>query len=158
MSRCAQFAVAVLVVCATLSTGCGPVGKDAGRLEVDYWFNAGTSMNRGKATLLVFWEYTDSKSRGMLNIVNRIHAKYQSRGLNTVAITQLKRSDNKEIKTFVDRSKFKYSVAREKGDMMTRRFGIRRTPMLLVVKDGTVVWADDDGLALLWNPILDEWL
>lgn len=133
------------------------VGIDAGELEVENWFQGNASMNDGKATLLVFWETWCPHCRREVPKVQATFDKYNSQGLNLVALTKITKSSTPEkVEEFAKENNLSYPIAKEKDGSMSSRFGVRGIPAAAVVKDGKVVWRGHP--ARLTDEMIETWL
>lgn len=133
------------------------VGIDAGDLEVENWFQGNANMNDGKATLLVFWETWCPHCRREVPKVQETFDKYNSQGLNLVALTKVtKSSTDEKVAEFAKENNLTYPIAKEKEGSMSNRFGVRGIPAAAVVKDGKVVWRGHP--ARLTDEMIQGWI
>ena len=118
------------------------VGIDAGELSVEKWLQgAGTSFSGGEATLLVFWEAWCPHSKRVVPKLQSTYEAYKNRGLQVVGLTKATRNTtDEEIQRFITDKMLSYPIGKERGDEMSKRFGVRGIPAAAVVKDGKVVW------------------
>lgn len=122
------------------------VGKDAGALDVEKWFQGESTMNDGKATLLVFWEVWCPHCKREVPKLQATYTKYHDQGLNLVGVTKVTRSATDEkVQAFIDENDLTYPVAKEKGDNLSTYFGVRGVPAAAIVKEGKVVWRGHPG-------------
>lgn len=132
------------------------IGTDAGELEVEKWYQGETTMDAGKATLVVFWEVWCPHCRREVPALQATWEKYQDDGLNMVAVTKITKSATEEkVTSFVDEQGLTYPSAKETGTM-SARFGVRGIPAAAVVKDGKVVWRGHP--ARLNDKMFESWL
>lgn len=141
---------------ARMSSELEVIGIDAGDLSVDKWFQGNTTMDQGKATLLVFWEVWCPHCRREVPALEATYEKYHGEGLNMVAMTKITKSATEEkVEEFITENKLTYPIAKEDGTMSTR-FGVRGIPAAAVVKDGKVVWRGHP--ARLTDDMFKAWL
>ncbi len=116
------------------------IGKDAGDMEVEKWFQGKTAMADGEATLLVFWEVWCPHCRREVPKVQATFDKYNGKGLNLVGLTKItKTSTDEKVTEFISENNLTYPIAKETGSL-SQRFGVRGIPAAAVVKDGKIVW------------------
>ena len=117
------------------------VGKDAGQMDVSMWFQGNASMSDGSATMLVFWEEWCPHCKREVPKIEATHNKYKDRGLNVVGLTKVTRSSTDEkVTSFMQEKGVTYPVAKEEGDNLSKRFGVRGVPAAAIVQAGKVVW------------------
>lgn len=132
------------------------IGKDAGALQVDKWFQGTAKMNDGKATLLVFWEVWCPHCRREVPTLEKTYEKYHSKGLNLVAVTKMtKSSTDAQVEEFMKTNHLTFPIAKENGELSSR-FEVRGIPAAAVIKDGKVVWRGHP--ARLTDQMLQTWL
>jgi len=132
------------------------LGKDAGEMEVEKWFQGNANMNDGKATFLVFWEEWCPHCRREVPKAQATFDKYNSQGLNLVAVTKItKTSTNEKVDAFISENNLTYPIAKETG-ALSERFGIRGIPAAAVVKDGKVVWRGHP--AKVTDSMIEGWI
>ncbi|MCO4745675.1 MAG: TlpA family protein disulfide reductase [Proteobacteria bacterium] len=133
------------------------VGIDAGDLEVESWFQGNANMNDGKATMLVFWETWCPHCRREVPNVQATFDKYNSKGLNVIALTKITKSSTPEkVSEFIGENNLSYPIAKEKDGSMSSRFGVRGIPAAAMVKDGKVVWRGHP--ARLTEEMIEGWI
>lgn len=117
------------------------IGKDAGAMEVDMWYQGTTSLDSGEATLLVFWEVWCPHCKREVPKVESTYAKFKDKGLNIVGLTKQTRDVTEEqVREFITSNNVTYPIAKEAGQAMSSRFGVKGIPAAAVVKDGKIVW------------------
>ena len=117
------------------------VGREAGNMDVSKWFQGNADMTDGTATMLVFWEEWCPHCKREVPKIEATHNKYKDRGLNVVGLTKVTRSSTDEkVTSFMDEKGVTYPVAKEEGDNLSKRFGVRGVPAAAIVKAGKVVW------------------
>jgi thiol-disulfide isomerase/thioredoxin len=117
------------------------VGKDAGDLEVEKWFQGDAAMGDGKATMLVFWESWCPHCKREVPKLEAMYGKYKDQGLNIVGLTKVTRSSTDEsVMSFIEEKGLTYPVAKEKEGNLSEQFGVRGVPAAAIVKDGKVIW------------------
>lgn len=116
------------------------IGRDAGELAVEDWYNGNTSFSDGKATLVVFWETWCPHCRREVPKLQETWQTYEGQGLNMIGLTRLTKTSTEEAaRAFVSENGITYPVAKEDGTVADR-FGVRGIPAAAVVKDGKIVW------------------
>lgn len=132
------------------------VGRDAGELEVEEWYNGNTSFSDGKATLVVFWETWCPHCRREVPKLQETWTTYSGQGLNMVGLTRLTRTSTEEAaREFISEQGLTYPIAKEDGSMADL-FGVRGIPAAAVVKDGKIVWRGHP--ARITDQMLASWL
>jgi peroxiredoxin len=135
----------------------GVVGVDAGKFEVEKWYQGEVAMADGKATLLVFWEVWCPHCKREVPKMNETHNKYKDKGLSVVGLTKVSRNTTEEqVTDFIKEKDVQYPLAKEDGDNMSKRFGVHGIPAAAVVKDGKVVWRGHP--ARLSDEMIESWL
>ncbi len=133
------------------------IGKDAGQLEVDKWFQGDLASLDDGTTLLVFWEVWCPHCKREVPKLTETYTKYNGKGLNMVGLTKMTRDITEEqVTSFLAENKVGYPIAKEKGDAMSKHFGVRGIPAAAVVKDGKVVWRGHP--ARLTDEMIDGWI
>ena len=98
-------------------------------------------MSDGSATMLVFWEEWCPHCKREVPKIEGMHTKYKARGLNVVGLTKVTRSSTDEkVTSFMQEKGVTYPVAKEDGDNLSKRFGVRGVPAAAIVQAGKVVW------------------
>jgi thiol-disulfide isomerase/thioredoxin len=117
------------------------IGKDAGEIQVEKWFQGDVSLADGDATLLVFWEVWCPHCKREVPKIEATYQKYKGDGLNIVGLTKMTRNISEEqITSFLAENKVSYPVAKEEGMAMSQHYGVKGIPAAAVVKDGKIVW------------------
>jgi thiol-disulfide isomerase/thioredoxin len=117
------------------------VGREAGNMDVTSWFQGTAAMNDGTATMLVFWEEWCPHCKREVPKIEATHNKYKAQGLNVVGLTKVTRSSTDEkVASFISEESVSYPMAKEDGDNLSKRFGVRGVPAAAIVKGGKVVW------------------
>lgn len=132
------------------------IGQDAGSLDVQKWYQGDTTMDQGKATLVVFWEVWCPHCRREVPALESTYEKYHPEGLNLVAVTKLTKSaTDAKVVQFMKENRLTFPIAKETGDL-SQRFGVQGIPAAAVIKDGKVVWRGHP--ARLTDEMLQTWL
>jgi thiol-disulfide isomerase/thioredoxin len=133
------------------------IGKDAGSMEVDMWYQGNTDLASGEATLLVFWEVWCPHCKREVPKVESTYAKYKDKGLNIVGLTKQTRDITEEqVREFITTNNVTYPIAKEAGQSMSQRFGVKGIPAAAVVKDGKVVWRGHP--ARISDDMIEGWI
>ena len=133
------------------------IGKDAGEMEVEKWFQGETSMASGEATMLVFWEVWCPHCKREVPKLDATYQKYKNKGFNMVGVTKMTRNITEDqVNSFLSENKVTYPIAKEQGTAMSDRFGIKGIPAAAVVKDGKVVWRGHP--ARVTDAMIDGWV
>ncbi|MEO0604904.1 MAG: hypothetical protein AAF211_25960, partial [Myxococcota bacterium] len=83
--------------------------------------------------------------------------KYRGKGLSMVGQTKMTRNITEdEVNSFIKDQKVTYPIAKEKGDSLSRHYGVRGIPAAAMVKDGKVVWRGHP--ARLTDDMIDKYL
>jgi thiol-disulfide isomerase/thioredoxin len=116
------------------------IGKDAMPLSTDTWFTGQTSLDDGKATLVVFWEVWCPHCQREVPELQATWEKYGDKGLNMVGVTQLSRGKTEdEVRSFIETEGVTYPMAKV-GPEFPEHYAVRGIPAAAVVKDGKIVW------------------
>jgi thiol-disulfide isomerase/thioredoxin len=132
------------------------IGKDAGELDVEKWFEGKASMDEGKLTLLVFWESWCPHCKREVPKLEALYQKHKADGLNVIGLTKVTRSSTDEkVEAFISEHELSYPVAKEKDGVMSKRFAVSGVPAAALVKNGKVVWRGhpsklNDGFVKGW--------
>lgn len=133
------------------------IGRDAGAMTVDSWYQGKVDMNDGKATMLVFWEVWCPHCKREVPKLQATHDKYKGRGLNMVGLTKQTRGvTDDQVREFITEGNVSYPMAREAGDELSTRFGVRGIPAAAVVKGGKVVWRGHPSRVT--DQMIEEWV
>ena len=125
---------------ARLDSELAVIGKDAGALEVDKWFQGDLGSLDDGTTLLVFWEVWCPHCRNHMPEMVKTYDQWNSKGLNVVGLTRITKSATEEkVLEFMKENKLNYPIAKENGKL-AREFGVGGIPAAAVVKDGKIVW------------------
>ena len=117
------------------------LGKPAGEMDVEYWFNGQSTMNEGSATLLVFWEEWCPHCRRELPNLQKVWQENKDKGLNLVGLTKLSRSSTDEkVNGIIAEHGLTYPIGKERAGAMSKHFSVSGVPAAAIVKDGHVVW------------------
>ncbi len=133
------------------------IGKDAGSLSVEHWYQGETTMDDGKATLLIFWEVWCPHCKREVPKVEAIYQKWKDKGLNIVGLTKQTRDISQEqVESFIEENKITYPIAKEAGQDVSSRFAVKGIPAAAVVKDGKIVWRGHP--ARINDTLIEKWL
>ena len=142
---------------ARLDSELAVIGKDAGGMEVEKWFQGDLASLEEGTTLLVFWEVWCPHCKREVPKLAETFNKFNGKGLNMVGLTKMTRDISEEqVKSFLADNKVNYPIAKEKGDSMSQHFGVRGIPAAAVVKNGKVVWRGHP--ARLNDQMIEGWL
>jgi len=141
-----------------LSTELEVIGKDEAELEVEKWYQGSAAdVEGGKATLYVFWEVWCPHCKREVPKLAETYDKYKGKGLSMVGLTKQTRDiSDEEVATFIKEKDVNYPIAKEKGDTLSRHYGVRGIPAAAMVKDGKVVWRGHP--ARLNDAMIDKYL
>lgn len=133
------------------------IGKVApADLGVDKWFQGETSLQEGKATLIVFWELWCPHCKREVPKMQTMYDEYKDQGLNVVGLTKLTRSSTEEgVSEFIKTQNVGYPMAKENGKTSSH-FNVSGIPAAAVVKDGKIVWRGHP--ARITPAMLKDWL
>ena len=141
-----------------LSTELEVVGKEAADLEVEKWFQGSKAdVDGSKATLYVFWEVWCPHCKREVPKLTGTYDKYKGKGLSMVGLTKMTRNITEaDVEDFIKANNVDYPIAQEKGDNLSRHYGVRGIPAAAMVKDGKVVWRGHP--ARLTDDMIDKYL
>lgn len=133
------------------------IGKDEAPWAVEKWYQGSEADTKGKATLYVFWEVWCPHCKREVPKLSETYSKYGSQGLKVVGITrQTKDITDQQVTDFIKESKVNYPIAKDKGEEMSRYYGVRGIPAAAVVKDGKVVWRGHPGKVN--DELINKWI
>lgn len=133
------------------------IGKAAGTMQVEKWFQGNVGSLDDGVTLLVFWEVWCPHCKREVPKLGETYNKFSSKGLKMVGLTKQTRDITEEqVTSFLSENKVVYPIAKEQGDAMSQNFGVRGIPAAAVVKDGKVVWRGHP--ARLTDAMIEDWL
>jgi thiol-disulfide isomerase/thioredoxin len=133
------------------------IGKAAGGMDVDKWFQGDLASLEEGTTLLVFWEVWCPHCKREVPKLAETYNKFNGKGLKMVGLTKMTRDiTEKQVTDFLAENKVNYPIAKEKGDAMSQHFGVRGIPAAAVVKDGKIVWRGHP--ARLNDEMIEGWL
>lgn len=117
------------------------IGKPAADLAVEKWFQGNVDINKGDATLLVFWEVWCPHCKREVPKLEATWEKYKDQGLQMVGLTKLTRNiTEQQVDDFIRENNITYPIAKEQGNSMSDHYAVQGVPAAAVVKDGKVVW------------------
>lgn len=126
---------------ARLDSELAVVGKDAGSLAVEKWYQGNVDLGKGKATLVVFFEEWCPHCKREVPKLEETWTKYKGEGLQMVGLTKLTReATDDKLMTFIKDNKVTYPIAKEQGTATSDLFGVKGIPAAAVVKGGKIVW------------------
>ena len=133
------------------------IGKVApADLGVEKWFQGETSLQEGKATLIVFWEVWCPHCKREVPKMQKMYDEYKDQGLNVVGLTKITRSSTEEgVNEFIKTQNVSYPMAKENGKTSSH-FNVSGIPAAAVVKDGKIVWRGHP--ARITPAMLKAWL
>jgi len=115
------------------------VGK-AAKWEIAEWMQGETTLDEGKATMLVFWEVWCPHCKREVPELEATYQKFKADGLNIVGITRLTRDTTPEqLATFLSENNVTYPIARDDGTM-GEHYAVKGVPAAALVKDDKIVW------------------
>ncbi len=132
------------------------LGREAGELEVDFWFQGEATMDDGDLTLLVFWEWWCPHCKRSMPELQQTWETWGPQGLNLVALTKVTRSATDDlVHAYLEEEGLTYPVAKEIDQSMTHRFQVTGVPAAAIVQDGTILWRGhpselDDRMFAAW--------
>ncbi len=132
------------------------LGRAAGDLEVERWFQGTATMDDGTATLLVFFEVWCPHCQRAVPKVQGVADEWAGAGLNVIGLTKRTRGvTEQEVEDFLAERDIPFPVAQEDRMAMSQRFGVKGLPAAAVVKDGKIVWRGhpariDDAMFRSW--------
>jgi thiol-disulfide isomerase/thioredoxin len=115
------------------------VGKEA-KWEIAEWMQGETTMDEGKATMLVFWEVWCPHCKREVPKLEETYQKLKPQGLNIVGLTRLTRNTTPEqLDAFLKENNVSYPIARDDGTMGDH-YAVQGVPAAALVKDDKIVW------------------
>lgn len=116
------------------------VGKDAVAIDAEKWFVGNTSIDDGKATLLVFWEVWCPHCKREVPALQAKYDKYKGQGLNMVGVTQVTNGKtDDDVVAFIQEKGITYPIAKA-SPAVNQAYNVSGIPAAAVVKDGKIVW------------------
>ncbi len=142
---------------ARLDSELSVIGKASGSMDVEKFFQGDLANLEEGTTLLVFWEVWCPHCKREVPKLAETYNKFKGKGLKMVGLTKLTRDiTEKQVTDFLVENKVNYPIAKEKGDNMSKHFGVRGIPAAAVVSDGKVVWRGHP--ARLNDEMIEGWL
>ncbi|MCB9679214.1 MAG: TlpA family protein disulfide reductase [Alphaproteobacteria bacterium] len=133
------------------------IGKDAGSLEVEKWFQGNASLADGEATLLVFWEVWCPHCKREVPKIEATYQKYKGQGFQIVGLTKMTRNITEDqVNEFLKENNVSYPIAKEAGMNMSNLYGVKGIPAAAVVKDGKIVWRGHP--ARVTDEMIEGWI
>jgi len=115
------------------------VGKEA-KFEIAEWMQGETTLDAGKATMLVFWEVWCPHCKREVPALESTYQELKDQGLNIVGITRLTRNTTPEqLAEFLAENNVTYPIARDDGTMGDH-YAVQGVPAAALVKDNKIVW------------------
>ena len=115
------------------------VGKDA-IFQAERWVQGESSLEEGKATVLVFWEAWCPHCKREVPKLQASYDKLHEQGLNVIGVTQLTRGvDEPKLKAFIEENHLTFPIAKDDGTL-GKHYAVSGIPAVAIVKDGKVVW------------------
>ena len=94
------------------------------------------SQYRGDVVLVVFWSTTCSRCRRHMALVQRLHTRYHSKGLKTLAVAS---SSHAQLRTYMRGHKYNFGVGADPQSYNLHKYGVKHYPAtFLVGRDGRV--------------------
>lgn len=94
-----------------------------------------------KPIMLIFWASWCPNCKTEVPKVNALVKKFQSKGMVFIGINVGHNDSEKKARRFMDKTNMNYPVIFDKKGKITRQYGIRGVPTILVSdKNGTVVF------------------
>ncbi|MEZ4317319.1 MAG: redoxin domain-containing protein [Myxococcota bacterium] len=133
------------------------IGKDAGTLEVEKWFQGNANLAQGDATLLVFWEVWCPHCKREVPKIEATYQKYKGDGLQIVGLTKMTRNITEDqVTEFLKDNNVSYPIAKEEGMAMSNLYGVKGIPAAAVVKGGKIVWRGHP--ARITDEMIEGWI
>ena len=118
---------------ARLDSELAVIGKDAGDLQVDKWFQGDLANLNDGTTLLVFWEVWCPHCKRAMPELQRTWESWGDKGLQVVGLTKRTRSATDEgILTYLDEQGITFPIGLENGES-TRDYDVYGVPAAAVV-------------------------
>ena len=116
------------------------IGKEAGTLEVEQWYQGETTLAGANVTLLVFWESWCPHCQDEMPKIQKLFEQYQERGLNVIGLTKITQSATMtSVLAFIGERDLTFSVGKENGSM-SKYYGVEGIPAAAIVKNGIIIW------------------
>ncbi|HVL38665.1 MAG TPA: TlpA disulfide reductase family protein [Fimbriimonadaceae bacterium] len=133
-----------------LAAGCGPSGPMAPSGNFEPLDQPGKVIEleslRGKPVLIDFWATWCGPCRDTMPIIQQMHEKYASRGLQVVAISD---EDRETVRAFKKGKPYTYPVFIDFGGTMNQAFKVSGIPYAVVINSsGQVIYTGHPGDAL----------
>jgi peroxiredoxin len=134
------------------------IGKAEAPLEVEKWYQGSAAdVQGGKATMYVFWEVWCPHCKREVPKLSETYTKYGDKGFKVVGVTrQTKDIKDDQVTGFITENKVNYPIAKDKGEELSRYYGVRGIPAAAVVKDGKVVWRGHP--AKVTDDLINKWI
>ncbi|MDJ0835038.1 MAG: TlpA disulfide reductase family protein [Acidobacteriota bacterium] len=122
------------------------IGRDAGILEIERWFQGETTMDQAGLTLVVFFESWCPHCQDEMPKMEKLYNKYLEKGVNVIGLTKI--ADPATVTSvigFIADKGLTFSVAKY-GGAMAERFGVEGIPASALVKSGKIIWRGNPEL------------
>ena len=133
-------------VAGTVADGTAPLAPELPRLDATHWLNSPPltlAALRGRPVLIEFWTFGCSNCRNTLPWLERVHARYASRGLTIIAVHTPEFDQEREpdaVARAVARLGIRYPVLIDNGYAYWRALGNQYWPAFyLIDAEGRIV-------------------
>ena len=142
----ALFALALALPGGALAAFVGKPAPDYTLKTLDGETVRGKDMVGKKPVMMVFWATWCPVCEEGIPGIKRIHERLAPRGLEVVAVNVGVNDSEGKARKYVGKYGIDYPVAFDRGSEVTRKFGIRGTPTVVIVDAGGIVRYRSAGL------------
>ena len=118
----------------------GYIGREAGDLMVEKWFQGETHYENAKVTLLVFFETWCPHCQDEMPRIELMHKTFAPQGLEVVGLTKVSETATEEsVYGFITEHAVSFPVAKV-TETFAGRYGVDTVPAAVIIKSGKIVW------------------
>ena len=116
------------------------IGKEAGQLQVERWFQGSAGFDDAIATLVVFWESWCPHCQDDMPRIQQFYDNYLQQGLSVIGLTRVSETATvTSVIGFIAERDLTFPIAKV-DDATADHFGVVAVPAAIIVKNGRVLW------------------
>jgi len=91
---------------------------------------------RGGVVVLVFWSTGCTRCRSHMKLIERLHARYEAKGVKTLAIAS---SSHRDLRAYMRRNRYHFGVGADPESWNLHKYGVLHYPATFIIgRDGRV--------------------
>lgn len=91
---------------------------------------------RGDVVVLVFWSTGCTRCRSHMKLIERLHERYQAKGVKTLAIAS---SSHGDLRSYMRRNRYHFGVGADPESWNLHKYGVKHYPATFIIgRDGRV--------------------